>query len=121
MRRLLQDEINELRPWSQVCVWPGTTMDDTPVEDFVQFFKENFGVRVQFCEEVETLPDRENGIEVPETGGRHDVFFRIHEDDMGSFAIMRLNVGIRWWEDVVGNGSHKIYPKEVLEKYPRTW
>jgi len=30
-------------------------------------------------------------------------------------------MGIRWWEDVLGNGNGKLYPSEVLEKYSKTW
>jgi hypothetical protein len=37
------------------------------------------------------------------------------------FAIPRLNMGIRWYEDVLGNGGDKLYPTEILEKYEKTW
>jgi hypothetical protein len=30
-------------------------------------------------------------------------------------------VGIKWWEDVLGNGNGVLYSQEVLEKYPKTW
>ncbi len=71
-----------------------------------------------------TGPDRdENGIAVPETGGRHDVFFAVHNDDVMRFAIPRLQMGIRWIEDVLENEAreteHSIYPERVKEY--RTW
>ena len=32
-----------------------------------------------------------------------------------------MGMGIRWWEDVLGNGNGKLYSSEVLEKYNKTW
>ena len=40
---------------------------------------------------------------------------------MGKFAVKRLSMGIRWWEDVLGNGNGKLYSSEILEKYSKTW
>ena len=44
-----------------------------------------------------------------------------YNKDIGKFAVKRLSMGIRWWEDVLGNGNGKLYPSEILEKYPKTW
>jgi len=30
-------------------------------------------------------------------------------------------MGVRWWEDVLGNGNGKLYDQDVLEAYPKTW
>jgi hypothetical protein len=30
-------------------------------------------------------------------------------------------MGVRWWEDVLGNGNGKLYPTEILKKYNKTW
>jgi len=30
-------------------------------------------------------------------------------------------MGIRWWEDVLGNGGGNLYTEEFLEKYPKGW
>lgn len=107
--------------YHQLCVWEGTILGDTPMSEFEKFFKEHGGWRVKFLEEVVTLPDVVDGRVVEGIGGRHDVFFLVHEDDISTFAVPRLQMGIRWWEDVLGNGHGNIYPQEVLNKYPRLW
>jgi hypothetical protein len=68
-------------------------------------------------EEVETLPTPN----VEGTGGRNDVFFYVHDNDIDKFSVPRLSMGIRWWEDVLGNGNGVLYKEEVLTKYPKTW
>ena len=109
------------KEFNQLCVWPGTVVGDSKKvqEDFVKFFKDELGVTVKYETEVKTLPDpRDLGIK---TGGRNDLFFYIADDDISKFAIPRLNMGIRWYEDVLSNGGGDIYPTEVLEKYKKTW
>ena len=103
--------------FNQLCVWPGTVVGDSKKvqEDFVKFFKDELGVTVKYETEVKTLAD-ETG-----PGGRNDLFFYIADDDVMKFAIPRLQMGIRWYEDVLGNGGDKLYPTEVLEKYEKTW
>jgi len=106
--------------FTQLCVWPSTTLGENTVEDLVQFFVDTFDTRIKFEEIVLTLPDKKDGIIVKDTGGRSDIFFYAHTDDLSKFSVPRLNYGIRWWEDVVGNGSHQIYPKEIIDKYQIT-
>jgi len=77
--------------YTQLCVWPATILGDNTPEQFEQFIKEEFNdTRAKFTEEVITNPA--NG----EKGGRHDLFFYIHNDDLGKFAVKRLSYGIRW-------------------------
>ena len=109
--------------YTQVCVWPGTIIKPAEVKQFEAFFEEN-GFRVQFLESITTSPDLdEEGEPVVDTGGRTDVFFTIHNDDVMKFAIPRLQMGIRWIEDVLDNESHaqdhSIYPSHVKEY--RAW
>ena len=101
--------------FNQLCVLEGTLFPEGGVKEFHKFFKDEMGVRVKFENQVKTLPD-EIG-----PGGRNDLFFYIHDDDIGKFAVPRLSMGIKWWEDVLGNGQGKLYPTEILEKYPKTW
>ena len=105
------------KEFNQLCVWPGTVVGDNKKvqEDFVKFFKDELGVTVKYETEVKTLPD-ETG-----PGGRNDLFFYIADDDISKFAVPRLSMGVRWWEDVLGNGGGKLYPTEILEKYKKTW
>jgi len=107
--------------FKQLCVWPSTIVGKENEKDFVTFMQEKLNARIKMAEEVKTLPDQSCGEDVPGTGGRSDVFFFVHDEDIDGFAIPRLKLGIRWWEDVVSNKSHLIYPKEVIERYPTTW
>ena len=124
MKKELADYLNSVKgdthiknQFNQLCVWPGTVVGDSKKvqEDFVKFFKDELGVTVKYETEVKTLAD-ETG-----PGGRNDLFFYIADDDVMKFAIPRLQMGIRWYEDVLGNGGGKLYPTEVLEKYKKTW
>lgn len=108
--------------FTQVCIWPGTDVGHSQIEIevFEKFMAENFnGTRVQYLEEIKTGPD-ENDVG---TGGRNDLFFAVHYDDITKFAVPRLFEGIRWIEDVLDNeadrGSNRIYPERVTEY--RTW
>lgn len=114
---------NELEPsesYTQMCVWPGTVVEQEDVDSgkLQDFFKSAFRlenpIEVVGC--VTTLPNKEHrDMEDPPTGGRHDFVFFVHGADIGKFAIPRLQYGIRWWEDVVLNESHDIYPSNFRE------
>lgn len=47
--------------------------------------------------------------------------FYVHDDDIGRFAVKRLLYGIRWWEDVLGNGNGYQYSEDTLKKYQKIW
>ena len=104
--------------FNQLCVLQGCLMPEGGAKELESFFKDEMGVTVKFETEVKTLPDTP---ECTETGGRNDVFFYIADDDISKFAVPRLSMGIRWYEDVLSNGGGKLYPTEVLEKYEKTW
>ena len=104
--------------FNQLCVLQGCLMLEGGAKELESFFKDEMGVKVKFETEVKTLPDKPG---CTETGGRNDIFFYIEDNDISKFAIPRLNMGIRWYEDVLGNGGGKLYPTEVLEKYEKTW
>ena len=106
------------KQFNQLCVMEGTLMPEGGAKELVEFFKDKMGVNVRFETQVKTLPDTP---ECTETGGRNDLLFYIADDDIGKFAVPRLQMGIRWWEDVLGNGNGKLYSSEILEKYSKTW
>jgi hypothetical protein len=87
------------------------------IVDFVKFCADAFaGTRVQYLREVETGPDRDDfGRAVEGTGGRNDVLFAVHEDDIGKFAVPRFHYGMRWLDDVYGNGHGDLYPADVRD------
>ena len=105
--------------FNQLCVLQGCLMPEGGAKELESFFKDEMGVTVKFETEVKTLPDP--GDLGMKTGGRNDLFFYIADDDIMKFAVPRLQMGIRWYEDVLGNGGGKLYPTEVLEKYEKTW
>ena len=110
--------------FTQLCVWPGVLLGDSSIEEFESFFMSELGVRIKYHTEVETLPDLdERGNPVPDTGGRNDIFFFVHSDDIAKFAMPRLEMRIRWWEDVIkyNDSSKHLYPPEFIEANPVTW
>ena len=118
---------NDLQPkdinyYSQVCVIQGMTLGDLDAEGFKKYVADKFeGVRVNFFVEVKTNPDLDSeGEAVPDTGGRNDIFFNVHTDDIPRFAVKRLG-WCKWWEDVHYNQQTFLYPQEILNKYPKTW
>lgn len=109
--------------YSQLCVWPGTLVGPTEAEEFERFMLETFNARVKYHTEVTTLPDLdESGAIMEDTGGRNDLFFYVHDDDVPHFAVPRLQAGIRWWEDVVGyNDNRHLYTEDFINAHPLSW
>ena len=114
-------QINNMRKYKQLCVWPGTVVGESKIKEFEGHFKD-LGFRIKYAEEVKTKPDVEDGKVVDDSGGRNDLLFYIHDDDIGKFAVPRLSMGIRWWEDVVNyNDNSHLYTKKILDKYKIKW
>lgn len=104
--------------YTQMCAWPATLVEPDDEPKLQEFFKEAFGLEhpVHTVGCVITNPDKKNGKKVEGTGGRCDMMFFVHQGDIMKFAVPRLAYGIRWWEDVVGNKRHKIYPSAFLKE-----
>jgi hypothetical protein len=108
--------------YTQLCVWPGTELGEANPKELEEFFLENMGTRIKYHTEIKTLPDIENGRKVPDTGGRNDIFFYVHDEDVNKFAVPRLRMGIRWWEDViVYNDNAHLYTQEFIDANPTNW
>ncbi len=117
----MEENIQRKENFNQVCVWPGTLVGDN-VSEFENYLKTDMKTRVQYLEEIETSPDTDNdGHPVENTGGRNDLFFAVHNEDIQRFAIPSKMIGVRWIEDVLArcNYKSKIYPERVF-KY-KTW
>ena len=112
-----------MEDYNQLCVWPATIVGEEDKKEFIDFMKDTFDVRVKYYTEVLTNPDiDEDGNEVEDTGGRNDLLFHVHNDDIGKFAVNRLSYGIRWWEDVIKyNDNSHLYSKEFLNDNPPKW
>lgn len=119
----MTENIKTAEPFTQVCVWPGTICGPEQIASFEEFFLTQMNTRIKYLEEVLTLPDFENGRVVADTGGRNDIFFAVHSEDIPRFAVPRLTMGIRWIEDVLDNEKHhgngSIYHERVIAY--RTW
>lgn len=101
--------------FSQVVIWPGTVCGEGNAVDFEKFILDQLKTRCQYLEEIRT--NKDFGDE--ESGGRNDIFFAVHSEDVGKFAVPRFAFGMRWIEDIYGNGGGYLYPARV-EKY-KTW
>lgn len=114
--------VKRKKNYEQVCIWPGMSLGDATKEEFEKLFKDELGFRVQYLEEIQTYPDKdEDGNDIPNTGGRNDLFFSIHNNDIPQFSLWRLGQGIRWIEDVLSdeNYTSPIYPERIFEY--KTW
>ena len=116
--------------YTQLMVLEGIMLndrgEDPTKEEIIAFLKylntEMPGAKFKYYCEGTTLPDKDiHGEIIPNTGGRIDQFFYIHKDDIEKIAEKRLSMGIRWWEDILGNGYAHRYPREFLEKHMPTW
>ncbi len=113
--------IERKKQYSQVCVWPGTLIESDKIQEFEEFMLKEFNTRIQYLETIVTYPDKKGGEVIEGTGGRHDVFFAVHDEDIANFSVPRLIAGIRWIEDVLSKHNYKckIYPERVRQY--KTW
>ena len=120
------EEMEEIIPWSIIykeqavlTLWPGTPVCENDRESLMKFFAEHFDIIPTIVGCVTTVPDKDpDGIDVPDTGGRHDFFFYVNTADVPKFAVPRLQFRMRWWEDVYFNDGQDIYPPAFLAAYP---
>lgn len=100
--------------FTQVCVWHSTIVGEEKIDDFVEWLGTEFGIRAQYLEEIQTTPDMAHGHPVDGTGGRNDVFFAVHQEDVAKFAVPRLKYGIRWLSDAIAFVKDaQLYPDRV--------
>ncbi len=88
--------------FKQPVVWPGTLMGDGTVAEFEAFILAEFGCRAKYVGQFTTLPEGDD------EGGREDLVFYVHSEDLGKFAVPRLAYGMRWIEDVIDNEARRI-------------
>jgi hypothetical protein len=90
-------------------VWMGTTISDDDISAAEEFFLDRFGVRMKYQGTIVTLPGGplQSGA-LQGDGGRHDAVFRLHAEDVPSFATQRFLMGNdcpRWWHDYLANNA----------------
>lgn len=103
-------------PFTQAVLWPGCILPAAQVPEFEEFILKELGARAKFIGSYKTLPDAE-----PDSGGREDVLFYVHEEDISGFSVKRLALGMRWVEDVLDNEKRRnegtIYVQEIHDLY----
>lgn len=103
-----------------LAVWP-QILAEKDDEEQIQDFMSNMGCRnrVKIVGCVKTLPNYEHrNDDNPQTGGRVDLCFYFHDEDIYRVAVRRLAHGIRWWEDVVMNElEHGLSQGIIYEDY----
>ena len=109
--------------YSQLCLIRGFEIGPDQIEDFEAIILNKFGVRIKYDAQVKTLPDLdEDGNIIPGTGGRRDLFFYVHDEDVEKFSIARMHLGARWWEDVISHKSNKdSYHPSFVKSRPCIW
>ena len=103
----MEKNVQLKKDFEQVCVMEATLLGDTTPSQFEEIMYEDYGVRVQYLEEVERVTCRSKKYT--------DLLFAVHNEDKMKFAVPRLLAGIRWIEDVYGNGSGNRYPRRVAD------
>ena len=106
--------------YTQVLIWEGVELPDT--KEFETKVGEFVRAKIKLLGSIITSPTTVNGIPEPNTGGRIDLVFSVHDsDNTPMFAMRRLEMGMRWLEDVLNNDNY-YNPAQVslLTKY-RSW
>jgi hypothetical protein len=104
--------------YNQVCVAIAFPVKDFDPEFqmFTHFMEKVAQIRIQPLEVVETYPNRDEfGMIIPDTGGRKDLIFAIHDNDVDKFAIARKLLPIFFIEEALGRlaGKYSIYPTRL--------
>tara|TARA_R110000751_G_scaffold24863_1_gene68084 strand:- start:209 stop:580 length:372 start_codon:yes stop_codon:yes gene_type:complete len=101
--------------YNQICAWLGVVVKnaDKPMtqKEFEKFMLGE-GYKVNYIDEYKTLPDHTS------EGGRNDVIFSLHKDDVNKMVMDRLhkfNGDIKWYEDYVTN-YHRQIPYDNIIK-----
>lgn len=97
--------------FKQVAIWTGTVVGVEAASSFEEFMKTELEVRVQYLEEVLTNPDKGE----PGTGGRNDLIFAVHTEDLAKFAVKRFGLvdPPSWIDDAYGNGRGYLYDERI--------
>ncbi len=106
--------------YKQVVVWRGLLLSesDTPsldeINNFERYLDKEMNFKVKYITEYKTRADKGD----ENTGGRNDVLFYIHNDNIPKFAMWRLQTGgeVSWLEDYLDNGGRKLIPASEYNK-----
>ena len=104
-------------PYQTLVVWKNTIVGAKFALEFAKDFLKR-GFRVVYAEEYRTLPDIEDGIKVQGTGGRNDLLFYVHAEDIEEFSVWLLQWcgEMSWFEDVMRYDGHTV-PNRIVGLY----
>lgn len=119
--KITEEEFNNLKyrfkrdpNYTQLCVWRGCIVGKEKIKEFEESMGKEIGdSRIRYEREYLTLSGQGG------EGGRNDLLFWVHNDDIGKFTIPRIQFGISWWEDHVTN-NRSVIPKDVIESYEKS-
>ncbi|WP_373894304.1 hypothetical protein [Virgibacillus sp. CBA3643] len=94
------------------CVWPGIALPlGKNGDDLVDYFEQNYGVHVEYLEQVKTFSVR--GMK----GGRVDQIFNVKEDSVADFANIKSGIGALYAKEIVQRKEHYKYIERVYLRY----
>lgn len=102
--------------YDEVIIMHHCYLDTTRLVIFKRLVKEVFQLTHDIRWIGTLITNKTRGVDG--TGGRWDVAFMVHKDDLPKlFTHRRLQLGFRWWFDVVGNGDLSLYPLHFRRMY----
>ena len=113
---MLSENVLLKEGFSQVLMMHGVDAPPSAKEFEELVGKALNGAKIQYLEQVFTRPSYdEDGWKIEGTGGRSDLLFAVHNDDMGAgFSLLRLQFGMHWIEDVIRyNDNAHLYPARL--------
>lgn len=94
---------NNIEIPGHAMVWHGCVVTEDEIPELEKYMTEKLGSPTTYLTTKITNPDKDDdGNDVPDTGDRHDVI--ILAADTSKVIMTKLQMGLRWYEDVLGNG-----------------
>lgn len=97
--------------------------NEEEIEFIEKTLEEVLGCKIKYLECILTLPDKNAfGEDIPDTGGRSDIFLVIEENYPEEVAFKRFSYGLRYVEDVIANNIRRgqmLHPDRI--KLYQTW
>ena len=88
-----------MQEYKQLVLWLGTIVGEENINEFEEYFKNEYGFNVKYHSEFKLLNENKNNC----------VLFYIHSEDIPKFALFRLNTDdMKWFEDYVENNPSEI-------------
>ena len=102
--------------YKTTVIWQNVDFDIKTLHIFKNLFKKEFELEHDIKWIGVLITNKTPN--VPNTGGRHDAAFLVHNNDLSKISNMhRIKLGFSWWEDVVFNGGLSLYPLNFRKNY----